>query len=95
MQSLVSVEVWIAVSYTHLDVYKRQADEVHKQGAKFMVWFEPERVMKNSDWANQYPQWMLDAKGSVKQEEWQKDGDHDAVLFNMGKMCIRDSFCSS
>ncbi|MBN9302514.1 MULTISPECIES: glycoside hydrolase family 36 protein [Dysgonomonas] len=60
------------------------ADEVHKQGAKFMVWFEPERVMKNSDWANQYPQWMLDAKGSVKQEEWQKDGDHDAVLFNLG-----------
>ncbi len=60
------------------------ADEVHRQGAKFMVWFEPERVMKNSDWANQYPQWMLDAKGSVVQEEWQKDGEHDAVLFNLG-----------
>jgi alpha-galactosidase len=60
------------------------ADEVHRVGAKFMVWFEPERVMKNSDWANRFPEWMLDSKGSVKQEEWQLDGSHDAVLFNLG-----------
>ena len=60
------------------------ADEIHKQGAKFMVWFEPERVMKDSDWAHQHPQWMLDAKGSLVPEEWQKDEEHDAVLFNLG-----------
>lgn len=60
------------------------ADEVHKQGAKFMVWFEPERVMKNSDWADEYPQWMLDAKGSTEQKVWQDDKEHDAVLFNLG-----------
>ncbi len=60
------------------------ADEVHRVGAKFMVWFEPERVMKGSDWAVQHPQWMLDARGKASQEEWTKDGEHDSFLFNLG-----------
>lgn len=69
------------------------ADEVHRNGAKFMVWFEPERVMKNSDWAEKFPEWMLDAKGLVRQEEWQKDGENDAVLFNLGNPEARKWLC--
>ena len=46
------------------------ADEVHRVGSKFMVWFEPERVMKGSAWALQHPQRMLDARGKAKQEDW-------------------------
>ena len=60
------------------------ADEVHRVGSKFMVWFEPERVMKGSAWALQHPQWMLDARGKAKQEDWTKDGEHDSYLFNLG-----------
>ena len=35
------------------------ADEVHKAGSKFMVWFEPERVYEGTAWAKEHPQWML------------------------------------
>ena len=31
------------------------ADAVHEEGCKFMVWFEPERVIKNSYWAYEHP----------------------------------------
>lgn len=36
------------------------ADEIHKVGAKFMVWFEPERVIRGTQWAVEHPEWMLD-----------------------------------
>jgi len=58
------------------------ADEVHRVGAKFMLWFEPERVMKDSEWAIKYPQWMLDARGDIKNSD--KDNKHDSFLFNLG-----------
>ena len=31
------------------------ADEIHKVGAKFMVWFEPERVIRGTQWAVEHP----------------------------------------
>ncbi|MBQ7182275.1 MAG: alpha-galactosidase [Bacteroidaceae bacterium] len=34
-----------------------------KVGARFMVWFEPERVFKGTRWYREHPQWMLDAGG--------------------------------
>lgn len=43
---------------------KPVADEVHKVGAKFMVWFEPERVIRGTQWAQEHPEWMLDIPGS-------------------------------
>ena len=30
-----------------------------KVGAKFMVWFEPERVFKGTRWDREHPEWML------------------------------------
>ena len=42
------------------------ATAVHRTGAKFMVWFEPERVYKGSAWDNSYPQWMLGDASSNK-----------------------------
>ena len=32
-------------------------------GAKFMVWFEPERVFKGTRWYRDHPEWMLEAGG--------------------------------
>jgi alpha-galactosidase len=43
---------------------KPVADEVHKVGAKFMVWFEPERVIRGTQWAEEHPEWMLDIPNS-------------------------------
>ena len=36
----------------------------HDLGAKFLVWFEPERVYKGSYFYNEYPQWLIKAEGS-------------------------------
>ena len=38
------------------DGLKPVSDEAHKAGAKFMVWFEPERVIKGSQWAEEHPE---------------------------------------
>jgi len=57
------------------------SDAVHEVGAKFMVWFEPERVIKESDWGVKYQKWMLDAKGT------------DAYLFDLGNKEARDWLC--
>lgn len=40
------------------------ADEAHKAGAKFMVWFEPERVIRGTQWPTEHPEWMLDIPDS-------------------------------
>lgn len=51
------------------------ADEAHKVGAKFMVWFEPERVIRGTQWAEEHPEWMLDIPGS---------NDDTYLLFDLG-----------
>lgn len=35
------------------------SDATHKVGSKFMVWFEPERVFANTQFAKEHPGWML------------------------------------
>lgn len=57
------------------------SDAVHETGAKFMVWFEPERVIKESDWGINLRQWMLDAEGT------------DAYLFDLGNKEALDWLC--
>jgi len=57
------------------------ADAVHEAGAKFMVWFEPERVIKESKWGTEHRQWMLDAKGT------------DAYLFDLGNKDALNWLC--
>lgn len=47
------------------------SDYIHQAGAKFMVWFEPERVYKGSRWEQEHPEWLLAAGG-------------DNRLFNLG-----------
>lgn len=68
-------------------------DEAHQVGAKFMVWFEPERVMKGSDWALEHPEFMLDASGQAVQPDWIKHHDQDSYLFDLGNPVARQWFC--
>ena len=60
---------------------KPVSDAVHKAGAKFMLWFEPERVIKESIWGETMRGWMLDRKGS------------DSYLFDLGNPQALDWFC--
>ena len=55
------------------DGFKTISNEAHKAGMKFMVWFEPERVYYDSDWAIEHPEWMLKMDDSSKN-----------YLFNLG-----------
>ncbi len=61
---------------------KPVSDTAHALGAKFMLWFEPERVIKDSYWGRTLKGWMLDAPGT------------DAYLFDLGNPEALDYFCS-
>ncbi len=52
---------------------KPVADAVHQTGAKFMVWFEPERVMKGTQIYTEHRDWLLN-----------KTPESDNSLFNLG-----------
>ncbi len=50
--------------------FKPLSDALQAAGRKLMLWFEPERVVKGTEWHKQHPDWMLDVGG-------------DTVLFNL------------
>ena len=39
------------------------ADAVHSTGAKFMVWFEPERVVDGTELHREHPEWLIRVPG--------------------------------
>lgn len=53
------------------------ADAVHKAGAKFMVWFEPERVRPGTEIDREHPEWLVKLKG------------RDDYLFDLGNKDAR------
>jgi len=46
------------------DGLKPIADAVHQTGAKFMVWFEPERVMEGTQIYREHPEWLIKLPGN-------------------------------
>ena len=56
-------------------------------GAKFMVWFEPERVVKGTQWATEHKEWMLDT-------EWPEGSEQSTwYLFDLGNDEACDWLC--
>lgn len=43
---------------------KPVADEVHKNGMRFIIWFEPERIVKGTDIYNAHPEWLISVDNS-------------------------------
>ena len=67
---------------------KPVSDAAHAVGAKFMLWFEPERVVKGTQWSVEHKDWMLDCpqpKGS-EQAVW--------LLFDLGNDAACDWLCA-
>jgi len=56
---------------------KAVSDAVHETGAKFMVWFEPERVYTGTQIYNEHPEWLLKLQGN------------DNALFDLGNQDAR------
>ncbi len=52
--------------------FKKVSEAAHKAGTKFMVWFEPERVMKGTQIEMEHPEWLL------------KLPDNNTFLYNLG-----------
>ena len=66
---------------------KPVSDAVHETGAKFMVWFEPERVVKGTQWAKEHKEWMLDT-------EWPEGSEQSTwYLFDLGNDAACDWLC--
>ena len=61
--------------------FKKLSETIHNMNAKFMVWFEPERVYKDSYLYKQYPQWILTSKSS------------DNAIFDLGNKEACDFMC--
>ena len=69
------------------DGMKAVSQAAHDSGAKFLLWFEPERVVKGTDWATEHPEWMLDCQQPEGSEEstW--------LLFDLGNDEACDWLC--
>ena len=64
----------------------RLGDAAHKQGMKFILWFEPERVNPNTRIAKEHPQWVLHADPKNRVFDVFHPGDG---LFNLGDPAAR------
>jgi alpha-galactosidase len=45
--------------------FKPLSDALRATGRELMLWFEPERVMKGSEWYKEHPDWMFDTGGNT------------------------------
>ncbi len=76
-----TVGSWEADSVRFPNGLRPLADEMHRSGAKFMVWFEPERVYEGSAIDRQHPEWLLYMPGNKSR------------LFNLGNPDALDYIC--
>lgn len=69
------------------DGMKPVSDAAHAAGSKFMLWFEPERVVKGTQWALEHKEWMLDYPQDPSEESssW--------LLFDLGNDEACDWLC--
>ncbi|MGN0202399.1 MAG: glycoside hydrolase family 36 protein [Candidatus Cryptobacteroides sp.] len=78
---------WTVDSKRFPDGMKPVSDAAHAAGARFMLWFEPERVVKGTLWAVEHKEWMLDCP--------QPDGSEESswLLFDLGNDEACDWLC--
>ena len=54
---------WRVKTGLHPQGFKMLSDILRKDGRELMVWFEPERVFKNTPWHKEHPDWVSDIGG--------------------------------
>ncbi len=67
---------WDYNSTAHPNGLRPIADAVHAKGKKFLLWFEPERALKDTPWVREHPEWFLNSKTV--------NSDFPIRLFNLG-----------
>lgn len=73
-----TVGSWVADTCRFPGGLKAIADEVHRNGAEFMVWFEPERVYDGSIIDKEHPEWLL---------KHEKSGGHRIINLGNPEAC--------
>lgn len=61
---------------------KPLSDAAHKVGAKFMVWFEPERAFEGTQFRKEHPEWLLKV-----------EADKNNYLFDLGNKQANEWLC--
>lgn len=74
-----SVGTWRVDTTRFPKGFKPLSNVVHQLGSKLMVWFEPERVMKGSEFATRFPQWMM-----------KRPGEESMFIYNLGNKEARE-----
>ena len=62
---------------------KPVTDVVHELGAKFILWFEPERVFRGTQWDRELDKWLIRIPDSVTRAPYSSVNKENA-LFNLG-----------
>lgn len=73
----VSVGNWNVKRDLYPQGFKPLSDALRQTGRELMLWFEPERVYRNSAWHKEHPEWCMDIGGS-------------SLLFNLGIPAARE-----
>ena len=76
---------WMAEKKRFPDGLKPVSDAVHAMGAKFLLWFEPERVVDGTQLAVEHQSWLLKLQGNKKNSY---TGKKD-FIFNLGDQSAR------
>ena len=54
---------WIVGKNLYPNGFQPLSSTLRKSGRELMLWFEPERVVKNSEWFKNHHDWLFDLKG--------------------------------
>ncbi|MGV8139666.1 MAG: glycoside hydrolase family 36 protein [Mangrovibacterium sp.] len=77
---------WVVDKKRFPNGLKPVSDAAHAAGAKFLLWFEPERVRKNTRFWKEHPEWLLEYPASKNKEDLY---NHDTYLFDLGNQDAR------
>lgn len=65
------------------------ADAAHAKGLNFVLWFEPERVVEDTELYNEHRDWLLDVKGRTRENNPEKS-QYLFYILNIGNSDVRE-----
>lgn len=77
---------WVVDKKRFPNGLKPVSDAAHAAGAKFLVWFEPERVRKGTNFEKEHPEWLLEYPATKNKEDIY---NYDTYLFDLGNTDAR------
>jgi len=73
---------WFPNKQLYPNGLKAISDAAHKNGMKFLLWFDPERVYKGSQLDTEHPEWLLGRDAPWRTYAW--EGFNENAVLNLG-----------